>query len=125
MTTGLAFKALANQRRVKLLIDRLLQGAAQGCAQLLGVLLPGAHLRGHLRVAGQIGLHQTSVGVVELVIDVSVQVTLARGHADHLSIRKEGLVISPSLSWRKAWRARDRRDITVPVGTSRISATSL
>ena len=80
--------------------------------------------RRHLASAAVL-LIAVSVGVSQLVVDVGVQVSLAGGHADHLSLRREGRLISPSLSWRRAWRARDRRDITVPVGTSRISATSL
>ena len=125
MAARLAFEAPTNQRRVEVRVGRLLQRAAEGRAQLLGVLLPGADLCRHFHVTGQKSLHQASVVIIELVVHIRVQVTLARGHADHLSLRREGRVISPSLSWRKAWRARDRRDMTVPTGTSRISATSL
>ncbi len=90
MLARLSFEALANQRRVEVRVGRLLQGAAQCRAQLLGVLLPGTHLGSHLSVAGQKSLHQTSVGIAELLVDVGVQVTLAWGQADHLSLRREG-----------------------------------
>ena len=87
--------------------------------------IAGVDLGGDIRVGGQVGFKHAAITLQQLVIDVGMQIAFAGGQADHLSIRREGLLISPSLSWRKAWRARDRRDITVPVGTWRISATSL
>jgi hypothetical protein len=37
VTTELAFEALTNPHRIEVRVGRLLQRAAQGCAQLLGV----------------------------------------------------------------------------------------
>ena len=98
MAAGLVLEALANLRRVQVRVGRLLQGAAECGAQQLCVLLPGVDLGGNVGVGRQIGFEHTAIALQELVIDVGMQIAFAGGQADHLSIRREGLAISPSLS---------------------------
>ena len=73
-------------------------------------------------MSGQIELDRLAALVVEQAVDVGVDILFAG--CVHLSNRKAGVGASPLLSRCRAWRARDRRDITVPIGTSSMSATS-
>ncbi|WP_423144595.1 hypothetical protein [Pseudomonas chlororaphis] len=79
LAARLALEALADQRRVEVGVDRLLQGATEGRTQLLGVLLPGLDPGGELRVAAQVAFQQAPVALAELMVDVGVQVAFAGG----------------------------------------------
>jgi hypothetical protein len=78
VTTELAFEALTNHRRIEVRVGRLLQRAAQRCAQLLGVFCQ-ARTCSAVGALPEISLHQASVVIAELVVDVSVQIALAGG----------------------------------------------
>ena len=66
--------------------------------QQLRVVLPGVDLGRDVGVGRQIGFKRTAITFQQLVVDVGMQIAFAGGQADHLSIRRAGLVISPSLS---------------------------
>ncbi|MNH12300.1 hypothetical protein D3C79_718370 [compost metagenome] len=93
--------------------------------QAAGVGTPTLDLGRGLRVGRQPGLHLGPAHRLQALIDVSVQFVFAGDQARHFSLRKAGGWGLPSVSSRKALRARDRRDITVPIGIPRAWAASL
>ncbi|MNP09045.1 hypothetical protein D3C76_1011350 [compost metagenome] len=97
----------------------------QRCAQPPGIGAPAFHPCRSLRVGRQPGLHLGPAHRFQALIDVSVQFVIAGDQARHFSLRKAGGWGLPSVSSRKALRARDRRDITVPMGMPKAWAASL
>ena len=63
-------------------------------------------------------------GSAEQPVDIGVQVRFGKGvRLVHLGLRK-WITFSSCSFCRSIWRARERRDMTVPIGISMISATS-
>ncbi len=93
--------------------------------QAPGVGTPALDLGRSLRIGRQPGLHLGPAHRLQALVDVSVQFVFTGDQARHFSLRKAGGWGLPSVSSRKALRARDRRDITVPIGIPRAWAASL
>ncbi|MNF15414.1 hypothetical protein D3C80_2180200 [compost metagenome] len=70
-------------------------------------------------------LHCRPTGRLQALVDVGMQLVLGGDQACHLSLRKAGGVGLPSVRSRSAARARDNRDITVPMGMFKATAASL
>ena len=109
-----------------LLRHRLVQHAIEGGLQQVALALPVGDLAGGVRVARQEGFNLAAllgrefavgIGVKRPVFHVVVQFV---GHFTRLS----PVCPRSSSNCRICSRARDRRDITVPTGTPRISETS-
>ena len=99
--------------------------AGQSRAQTPGVVAPGLDTRSLLRIGGQPRVDFSEAHRVEALVDIGVQLVLGGGQACHFNLRRAGDAGLPSVSWRNAARARDKRDITVPIGIAKASAASL
>ena len=110
--------------RLDLRGHRLVQHRIEGFLEQGPLAPPGLDFGARLGVAGQAFVQRTAFLPGDLAIGISVQrpiFTLRR--LSHLIRLKEGFASSP-INSRKALRARDNLDITVPTGTPVISATS-
>lgn len=94
-------------------------------AQPPGIGAPAFHTCRRLRVGRQPGLHLGAPRPLQALVDVSVQFIFGGDKARHFNLRKAGGWGEPSVSSRKALRARERRDITVPIGMPKAWAASL
>src|SRR3546814_12157580 len=89
-----------------------------------GVLRPVAgDPPGRFGGVGEPGLDLRLAGRVELAVDQRVQLAVGDPPVAHLILRRPGAG-PESMRKRSSSRARDRRDITVPTGTSRMAAAS-
>ena len=105
LRTTLALAATpANGQRVELRVAGQRVQVGQGRAQVLGILAPTGHLRGSIRVTGQIGLHCQAGGLVQLLVKVGVQQFAAGLKRVHLSLRMAGRGRVSPLRSRSAWR---------------------
>ena len=101
--------------------------AGRARSRVAGAPAPRAR---HVLVIGEIGLHRCPARAGEPVVDEGLQLFLADGRggdggivAGHFTLRSS--VVRPvSKIERSLCRARDRRDITVPIGMPRIRAAS-
>ena len=92
----------------------------------VGILsLPVGNPRGVVRMGGKPGLDLCATLLVKKAVDIGMQLAVIHGLEGlrHFGLRRLTMFCSASTS-RRRWRARERRDITVPIGISRISATS-
>jgi len=82
---------------------------------------------GRFGVAGEVALDlRPAQGVaLEKTVGVGVQIELAdRFVPGHFTLLSAGRSTGATRSWRRLCRPRDSRERTVPIGTSRTSATS-
>ena len=85
----------------------------------------GGNPVGKLGMGGQMRFYGCTSGTIEAIVDEGLQVVLAdrKFVARHFTLRSS--VARPvSRIDRSLCRPRDSRDITVPTGTCRMSATS-
>ncbi|MNG26026.1 hypothetical protein D3C84_1109530 [compost metagenome] len=90
-----------------------------------GVPAPAFDLAGLLGIGGQVQLYRPPTLRVQALVDIGVQLVFGRDQLTHFNLRNTGDAVVPSASSRSATRARDKRDITVPIGTPRAWAASL
>ncbi len=95
---------------------RLFTETRQRRPQAPGIVAPGFKAQRLLRIGRQPGLYFGTTARFEPVIDIGMQLVLAGYQMGHLSLRKAGGCGLSSVSSRKAARARERRDMTVPMG---------
>ena len=91
--------------------------------QLFVLAQVGAHTFGLGGVGGEIGLDRRAARVIQLPVHIGVQFGLGHGcSVFHFTLLSAGPVLFSCA--RKRSRARDRRDITVPMGMPSVLATS-
>ena len=105
--------------------NRLLQYTLVGAAQLLAQAAIALHALGVVRMRGEPGRHDGPALLGQLAVGVGLEVELAdlvdgTAHLTTLSFAGAGC---PSIIVRSFSRARDSRDITVPIGMPSVRAT--
>ncbi|MCY1404659.1 hypothetical protein D9M71_198740 [compost metagenome] len=115
----------AHGSRVQPWVQGLFGQPGQCRTQLPGIGTPAFDTRRLLGVGRQVQLYLAAAPRLQVLIDISVQFFFGRNQPAHFNLRNAAGAVLPSASSRNAARARDKRDITVPMGTSRAWAASL
>jgi len=102
-----------------------LRKARQARTQLARIGEPAFNALRSLGMAGQPGLDFGAAHRVQAVIDVGMKLFFTRNKTCHFNLRKAGGRGLSSVNARRASRARDRRDMTVPMGMPNVWAASL
>ncbi|EST16615.1 hypothetical protein EDP1_3415 [Pseudomonas putida S610] len=102
-----------------------LRKARQARTQLARICEPAFNALRSLGMTGQPGLDFGTAHRVQALIDVGVKFFFTRNKTCHFNLRKAGGRGLSSVNARKASRARDRRDMTVPTGMPNVWAASL
>ncbi|MNQ74938.1 hypothetical protein D3C85_897110 [compost metagenome] len=97
----------------------------QCSAQLPCIDAPAFDTRRLLGVGSQVQFHLAATPRLQALIDIGVQFFFGRDQPAHFNLLNAAGAALPSANSRSAARARDKRDITVPMGTSRAWAASL
>ena len=101
----------------------LVECAIEQCMQLFVLARIGMHALGLGRIGSEIGLDRGAARGIQLPVDIGVQFSLRhRRIVFHFTLLNAGP--APFSCVRKRSRARDRRDITVPIGMPSVLATS-
>jgi hypothetical protein len=113
------------ERQVELGRQRRCGLQREGFAQCLALRSPGGHPARLMWVGVKVALHLGTAQQRKLTINVGVEMSLGdrQLRPAHFTLRSAGGVSSPMLR-RSFSRARDSRDITVPIGTPSARADS-
>lgn len=104
--------------------DRLLEHGLKRGAQCLAVRAVGLEPCRELRIGRQLGFDFGAPRLGQPAVDKGLQIGFGNTRFVHLTTCKRSADGVPSIAVRNLSRARDRRDITVPIGTPSVVATS-
>ncbi|MNE70873.1 hypothetical protein D3C80_1666970 [compost metagenome] len=122
---ALAAQFTTNRRRFQSRVGGSPGKTGQGYAQVPGIVAPAFDPGRLLGVGRQVTLHGAPTLAVQALVDIGMQLFFRRDQLTHFNLRNAGGGVLPSASSRNAVRARDNRDITVPMGTCNAWAASL